>query len=86
MLQYEVWEDIRMEYDRTVLLSPPSKTTCACLTDVKFNGVMVSTKSHTDFAKVMKITVCVVKIFHNLIKDYSIDSHCRLEISSQYRY
>ena len=31
-------------------------------------------------------TVCVVKIFHNLIKYYSINSHCRLKISSEYRY
>ena len=34
----------------------------------------------------VRITVCVVKIFRNLIKDYSINSYCRLEISSEYRY
>ncbi len=32
------------------------------------------------------VTVCVVKIFRYLIKDYSVNFHCRLEISSEYQY
>ncbi len=33
-----------------------------------------------------RVTLCIEKIFHDLIEDYSNISHCRIETSSEYWY